>query len=109
MFWWPMVCALRGLAAGLDQVKLAPVAFEGSCTMPQPHDGAFRDRPRALRVFGDQRPKHLPVPGLRMLHIQHGVHREIMPFSCRYTEAAQSLIHISGSCRRGHLDDAKSA
>ena len=75
--------------------------------MPQPHDGAFRDRPGALGVFGDQRPKHLPVPGLRMLHIQHGVHGEIMPFPCRYTEAAQSFIHISGPCRRSHLDDAE--
>src|SRR2546423_950346 len=98
---WEIQAALLGRG----QTELAPIAFKGASPVPKPHDRSLSDCTRAARVVLNQRTQDFPIPGLRMLDIEHGVNRKIMPLPRRHAEPAQSLVHVSGPRRRCHLDD----
>jgi hypothetical protein len=91
------------------QSELVPVAVERARAMPQPHDRALADRPRTSRLFGDERATVLAIPFLRMLHVEHRVQREVVPFLGRNAEAAQPLVAEARTRRGRHLDDAERA
>src|SRR5438874_901839 len=93
----------------LLDIELAPIPIKRSCAMPEPHHSSFADGFCPPWILLDEGTEHLAIPGFRVLRIQDGMDREIMPLPGRHAKAPQPFVHMGRSGWRRHLDDPERA
>src|SRR4051812_22784992 len=84
--------------------EFCAIALKRARPMPEPHERALADRARPTRILHDQRPHDFTIPLLGVLHVEHGMKREVMPLLWRDAEPPQSLVDIASARRCGHFD-----
>jgi hypothetical protein len=98
---------LRSFIRANCYAELTSVTLEAARAMPEPHERSFSDCAGTAAIFSDQCSDNLAIPSLRVLHVEYGMKRKILPPLGRNAEPPQAAIHKAGTGGRRHLDRAQ--